>query len=90
MEDKNLHKVTLVNKNDLLIEGVKTIESFDSTEFLVESVMGFIHIKGKGLALGKMDNDKEELTIKGEVISFEYISSSKEKGNGGFFKKIFK
>ena len=90
MEDKNLHKVTLVNKNDLFIEGVKTIESFDSSEFLIESVMGFIHIKGKGLSLGKMDNDREELTIKGEVISIEYISSLKEKGNGGFLKKIFK
>ena len=51
--------------------------------------MGYMHITGKGLMLGKMDNDKEELTIKGEVNKIEYVSSGKEK-SGGLLKKIFK
>lgn len=91
MEDNNLkHKVILVNKNDLLIEGVKTIDSFDSSEFLIETIMGYMHITGKGLMLGKMDNDKEELTIKGEVNKMEYVSMGKDKNPGGLLKKIFK
>ena len=90
MEENNLkHKVVLNNKNDLFIEGVKTIDSFDSSEFLIETVMGYMHISGKGLMLGKMDNDREELTIKGIVNKVEYVSSNKDK-NGSFLKKIFK
>ena len=90
-EENNLkHKVSLTNKKDLLIEGVKTIDSFDSSEFLIETIMGYMHISGKGLMLGKMDNDKEELTIKGEVSKIEYVNASKEKNNGGLLKKIFK
>ena len=84
------HQVTLVNRKELLIEGVKTIESFDSSEFLIETIMGHMLIRGKGLMLGKMDNDKEELSIKGEVSSIEYISAGKEKGNQSFLKRLFK
>jgi sporulation protein YabP len=89
-EENNLkHKVSLTNKKDLLIEGVKTIDSFDSNEFLVETIMGYMHIEGKGLMLGKMDNDNEELTIKGEINKLEYVNSNKDKEKS-FLKKIFK
>ena len=84
------HQVVLTDRKEMVIEGVKTIQSFDSSEFLIETIMGYMLIKGKGLMLGKMDNDKEELTIKGEVNSMEYISSSKDKVNGGILKKLFK
>ena len=88
-ENSVKHSVKLANKKDLLIEGVKTIDSFDSNEFLIETIMGSMHIEGKGLMLGKMDNDKEELSIKGEVNKIEYIDYKKEK-TGGILKKIFK
>ena len=85
----NKHTLTLSNKNDLFIEGVKGIEGFDSNEFFIETIMGHMLIKGKGLTLGKMDNDNEQLTIKGEINSLEYVAN-KEKANQSFFKKIFK
>jgi sporulation protein YabP len=84
------HQVTLTDRKELFIEGVKTIQSFDSNEFLIETIMGYMVIKGKGLMLGKMDNDNEQLSIKGEVCAIEYVSASKDKVNGGFLKKIFK
>ena len=84
------HQVTLTDRKEMFIEGVKTIESFDSSEFLIETIMGHMIIKGKGLMLGKMDNDREELSIKGEVSSLEYVSASKDKSNVSLLKKIFK
>ena len=84
------HEVTLTNRKEMFIEGVKTIQSFDSNEFLIETIMGYMLIRGKGLMLGKMDNDNEQVSIKGEVSSMEYINSSKEKTSGGLLKKIFK
>lgn len=90
-ENQNLkHQVSLTNRKELFIEGVKTIQSFDSSEFLIETIMGYMVIKGKGLMLGKMDNDNEELSIKGEVSSIEYVSANKDKSNGSFLKKLFK
>ena len=89
-ENQNLkHQVTLTNRKELFIEGVKTIQSFDSSEFLIETIMGYMVIKGRGLMLGRMDNDNEELSIKGEVSAIEYVSANKDK-NGGLLKKLFK
>ena len=90
-ENQNLkHQVSLTNRKELFIEGVKTIQSFDSSEFLIETIMGYMVIKGKGLMLGKMDNDNEELSIKGEVSSIQYVSANKDKSHGSFLKKLFK
>lgn len=83
------HQVTLTNRKELFIEGVKSIQSFDSSEFLIETIMGYMVIKGRGLMLGKMDNDNEELSIKGEVSSMEYVNANKDKANG-LLKKLFK
>lgn len=93
MEEKETnfkHQVTLTNRKELFIEGVKSIQSFDSNEFLIETIMGYMIIKGKGLMLGKMDNDNEQLSIKGEVSDISYIKASKDSAPGGFLKKLFK
>lgn len=84
------HQLTLTNRKELFIEGVKSIQSFDSSEFLIETIMGYMVIKGKGLMLGKMDNDNEQLSIKGEVSAIEYVSTNKDKNPGGILKKLFK
>jgi len=92
-ENTNLplkHQVTLTNRKEMFIEGVKSIQSFDSSEFLIETIMGYMVIKGKGLMLGKMDNDNEELSIKGEVSAMEYVNANKDKTTGGILKKLFK
>ena len=92
-ENTNLplkHEVRLTNRKEMFIEGVKNIQSFDSSEFLIETIMGYMIIKGKGLMLGKMDNENEQLTIKGEVSAMEYVSANKDKSGGGVFKKLFK
>ena len=35
------HSITITERKNLLITGVKKIENFDSEEFLLETVMGF-------------------------------------------------
>lgn len=84
------HELTLTNRKEMFIEGVKSIQSFDASEFLIETIMGYMVIKGKGLMLGKMDNENEELSIKGEVSSIEYVNANKDKTSGGILKKLFK
>ena len=40
------HGINLFERKSLVITGVKKIENFDSEQFLLETVMGFIIIKG--------------------------------------------
>ena len=85
------HDLSLTNRKELLVTGVKNIESFDSEEFLIETNLGFLHIKGSSLTLDKMDNENNELLIKGQIISLSYVSNQKGKeSKGNIFKKLLK
>lgn len=85
------HDLSLTNRKELLVTGVKSIDSFDSEEFLVETVLGFLHIGGSSLTLDRMDNENNELVIKGQINSLSYVSNQKGKeSKGNFFKKLLK
>ena len=43
------HSVNLVERKNMIITGVKKIENFDSEEFLLETSMGYLVIKGTDL-----------------------------------------
>ena len=43
------HLVEINERKTLVVSGVKKLESFDSKEFFLESVMGYILIKGQDL-----------------------------------------
>ena len=85
------HDLSLTNRKELLVTGVKNIDSFDSEEFLIQTVLGFLHIKGSNLTLDKMDNENNELVIKGQIDSLSYVNNQKGKENkGNIFKKLLK
>ena len=49
------HGVNLVERKNLVISGVKKIDNFDKEQFLIETVMGSLLIKGEELVLVKLD-----------------------------------
>ena len=85
------HAVSISERNNIIISGVKKIESFDSEEFLMETSMGFMMIKGDGLEIIKLDTYQGNVTIKGKLNGLSYIESlnSKEKEEG-VFNRLFK
>jgi len=85
------HDLSLTSRKELLVTGVKNIDSFDSAEFLIHTVLGFLHIKGNSLTLDKMDNENNELVIKGQIDSLSYVNNQKGKeSKGNIFKKLLK
>lgn len=83
--------ITIKDRKSIEISGIKQVDSFDNQEFLLDTVVGYLHIKGKNLTLGKMDNDNKEVVINGSIDSVNYVESML-KGNGKekFMKKLFK
>ena len=85
------HAVQISERNNVLITGVKKLENFDSKEFFLESIMGFILIKGEGLELIKLDTFQGTLSIKGKVNSFNYLEAGGKKASGeSMLSKLFK
>lgn len=85
------HNITLTERKNLIITGVKKIDSFDDEEFLLETSMGYIIIKGEELEIIKLDTFQGNVSIKGKVDSMNYVdgNSKKEKENS-MFSKLFK
>ena len=69
------HSITLNERKNLIITGVKKIDSFDDEEFLLETNMGYIVIKGEELEIIKLDTFQGNVSIKGKVNSLTYDSS---------------
>ena len=82
----------LVERKNVSISGVKKVESFDSEEFLIESVMGTIILKGEGLELLKLDTMQGVVTIKGLVNSLTYLDENilKKNKENSVISRLFK
>lgn len=90
MEETKKHSIYLCERKEVIIEGVVKLDSFDKSEFLIDTTKGFLHIQGNDLALGNMDTEKQTLTIEGVINSFSYLENKEKNHKESFFKKIFK
>ena len=85
------HVVTLSERKNIVVSGVKKIESFDNEEFLMETNMGYIVLKGEGLEIIKLDTYQGNVSIKGKVNSLSYMENlNKKNKEEGVFNKLFK
>ena len=94
MDKENIslnHSVVLNERKNINITGVKKIENFDNEEFLMETNMGYIVIKGEELEIVKLDTYQGNVKIKGKVNSLTYADSANKKNKeDGLFNKLFK
>lgn len=85
------HGITLVERKNIGISGVKKIESFDSEEFLMETTLGYLVIKGNELEIIKLDTYQGNVSIKGKIDSLMYLDSNNKKDNeNSLLNKLFK
>ena len=85
------HNITLNERKNIIITGVKKIDSFDNEEFLLETTMGPIVIKGEDLEIIKLDTYQGNVSIKGKVNSFGYLEGIKAKDkDNSLLSKLFK
>ena len=89
-ETNPYHNVVLKDRKILEITGVKQIDSFDASEFLLETAQGWMVISGKDLTLGKLDTKRGDVIIRGLIESLSYVSNKKGKNSESMISKIFK
>ena len=85
------HSININERNGIYITGVLKIDSFDDEEFLLETNMGYLAIKGDNLELIRLDTKDGVVSIKGLIISMSYIEDLKKTNKqSSFFEKVFK
>lgn len=85
------HGINLFERKSLIITGVKKIENFDSEQFLLETIMGFMVIKGSELELVKLDTLQGNVSIKGNISVINYVEENTKKNKEeSIFNRLFK
>ena len=81
------HGISLFERKNLVITGVKKIDNFDNTQFILETIMGYMIIKGSDLELVKLDTLQGHVSIKGLISSINYGKKEKEES---IFSRLFR
>lgn len=84
------HNITINDRKNVILTGVKKIHSFDKEEFLMETSLGNLSIKGSDLEIVKLDTYQGNLTIKGKVNSLIYNDIKTKDKEESILGKLFK
>ncbi len=86
----NNHEVKVLDRTFISLTGINKIMSFNDEEFLLESIMGNIHIKGINLEIIKMDTMDGNVKIKGTLSSLIYLENKTKNKEESIMAKLFK
>lgn len=86
-----VNSITINERKNITLTGVKKIDSFDDEEFLLETNMGYLIIKGKELEIIKLDTYQGNISIKGIFNSLNYVDNiNKKDKEDSLLGKLFK
>lgn len=84
------HELKMIDRREIALTGIKKIASFDSEEFLLESNMGAILIKGSNLEIMRLDTHDGNVKIKGKINGFTYLDKNEKTKEESIIAKLFK
>lgn len=84
------HEINIIERQNISISGVTKIGSFDSEEFILETTLGNLGIKGRELEIIKLDTYEGTIMIKGIIDAFSYLEDSKKKKDDSMISRLFK
>lgn len=85
------HGISLSERKNVVVTGVKKIESFDNLEFLMDTTLGFLSIKGNDLEIIKLDTYQGNVSIKGHIDSMIYTDDvDTKRKEDSIWSKLFK
>ena len=94
--DNRLESVTLISEiklNDrkkVSLSGLKKLVSFDPEEFVMDTNLGPLVLKGSNLEIVKLDIIDGNLQIKGKINSLVYLDGKDSKKDNVILAKLFK
>lgn len=81
-DDKNPqwhHQIIVTDREEMLVEGVLNLGSFDEQEIVMESEQGSLLIRGEGLNIKQLNLDKGSVAIEGLIKTISYDDESRSK-----------
>jgi len=91
VEDKTpkwRHQLSLIDREEMTVEGVANLGSYDEREIVMETEQGMLIVKGVGLNIKNLNLEKGNITIEGTVKSITYDDEVRQKK--GLLERLLK
>ena len=85
---KEYGEIKIIDRKRITLTGVRKLISFNNKEFVIDSKLGLIVLKGDDLELLKLDTSDGNLSIKGRIDSLSYMDETKKEIS--FISRLFK
>ena len=85
------HHLDLMNRGAGSVTGIQDVVAFDENQIVLDTDMGLLTVKGKGLHVSRLTLEKGEVDIEGTVDSLVYSSNETYRKQGeSLFARLFK
>lgn len=90
MDSQKVHQLTLYGREQLTMDGVTNVGSFNREEIFLQTQKGVLVIRGENLHLQQLHLEQGKLSITGKVNALKYSDESAAEKGRGIFKRMFK
>jgi sporulation protein YabP len=73
------HQITLVDREELTVEGVNSLGSYDEKEVVMETSQGTMTVHGDGLNVKQLNLEASNIVIEGNIKGIQYEEGHKER-----------
>lgn len=84
------HDLKLHNRKLLEISGVNNVESFDTEEFVLQTELGLLTVRGSNLHIKNLNLEQSFVSIEGTVHSMTYANPGSQTKNKGLLGKLLR
>jgi len=89
-KNQKRQEIKMLNRKILEVTGVMNVESFDNEEFLLETELGFLTVRGQNLHMKHLSLEQGLVAIEGLVHSIAYLDGNTSTKSKSLFGKLFK
>ncbi|MDR0924820.1 MAG: sporulation protein YabP [Hungatella sp.] len=85
------HRLTIENRGSGMMTGIREVVSFDENQVVLDTDMGLLTLKGKGLHVSRLTLEKGEVDLNGNIESLTYSSNEALRRSGeSMISRLFK
>ena len=84
------HQLTLKGRQQLELQGIVSVESFDDDQMILHTDAGVLVVRGEGMQIMALDVEQGTMGIAGRVHSLEYMQESPARRARGFLSRLMR
>jgi len=87
------HIIEILQREQVRLQGVVHVESFDDRQVVVETDMGMVSLAGEEFHITSLDLDKGLMIVEGMFLGLEYSGMDRAKSrqkDKGFLQRLFR